>query len=137
MADTLYIEWDDKDATGVPVLDEQHRGILAIVNTLHFFVERKRTPEVLASTLEALVELSQIHFRTEELLLAEAGYAELARHAARHRQLLEDIRMVSQEARRGGDPRPVLGFLRAWWLNHIREEDLQYVPCLKERKKER
>lgn len=135
MSDKLYIEWDAKNATGVPVIDEQHRGVIAILNTLHFFIERKRSQEVFASTLEALVQHSQVHFRTEELLLAEAGYAELERHAAKHRQLFEDLRMVSQEAMRGNDPRPVLAFLRSWWLNHIREEDLKYVPCLKGRKK--
>jgi hemerythrin len=135
--DQLYIEWDAKDATGVPVIDEQHRGIVAILNTLHFFIERKRTHEVLASTLDALVQHAQIHFKTEELLLAEADYPELERHAAKHRQLFEDIRLVSQEATRGNDPRPVLSFLRSWWLNHIREDDFKYVPYLKRGKNKR
>lgn len=130
-SEPLYIEWDERDRTGVPLLDEQHRGIVAMLNTLHFFIGRQRTHEALATTLDAVVHHARIHFKTEEMLLAEAGYPELERHAAKHRQLFEDIRLVSQEATKGNDPMPVLAFLRAWWLNHIREDDLRYVPYLK------
>lgn len=137
MTRELYIEWDEALSTGVPLLDEQHRSIVAILNTMQFFIERKRTHEMLIGTLDGLVQHAAIHFKTEETLLAESGYPELERHAAKHRQLFQDLQLVAREATKGNDPRPVLAFLASWWLNHIREDDLRYVPTLTGRKKRR
>jgi hemerythrin len=132
-----YIAWDEKSSTGVPILDEQHRSIVGIINTLHYFVERGQVEEVLRPTLEAMLQHTVLHFRTEEMLLADARYPGLAQHARKHKRLLGDIRQVCGEAAVSKDARPVLAFLRAWWLNHIVEEDRKYVPYVSGRKPRR
>ena len=36
----LYIVWQDKFVQDEPIIDEQHRGAIAIINSLHYFIQQ-------------------------------------------------------------------------------------------------
>jgi hemerythrin len=66
MKNTLYIVWNEYNNLGIAVIDEQHRGIVAIINSLHYFIQEGQGEDVLVPTLGMLEHYTRIHFLTEE-----------------------------------------------------------------------
>jgi hemerythrin len=126
----LYLPWNDSNSIGIPIIDEQHRSIVSVINSLHYFVQKHRELDVLESTIKTMSEYTAIHFMTEEMMLKEAGYSSIEEHILLHRQLIKQLQTVSQEAMHDRDVDPLLKFLKAWWINHINHEDRKYVPFM-------
>ena len=75
--DTLYIVWNDKYHVGVPIIDEQHRGIVSAINTLFEFIRQGHGQEALKPTFLVLEQYTRLHFITEQRLLQEIEYPNL------------------------------------------------------------
>ncbi len=73
MENLLYIVWTDRNKVDIPILDEQHRGIVSTINSLHYFIRQGRRLDALDSTLVVLRQYTAIHFRTEEALMRESA----------------------------------------------------------------
>ena len=126
----LYIAWNDSNCIGIPIIDEQHRSIVSIINSIHYFVEKHRELDVLESIIDMMVQYTVIHFTTEEAMLKEAGYPAIAEHTLFHEQPIRQLQSVSYEATEDCDVGPLLKLLKAWWLSHINHEDRKYVPFM-------
>lgn len=35
---TLFIVWSDMNETGIKIIDDQHRGIVSVINSLYFYM---------------------------------------------------------------------------------------------------
>lgn len=130
MEHKLYIAWNDSNCIGIPIIDEQHRSIVSIINSIHYFIEKHRELDVLESVIDMMVQYTVIHFTTEEAMLKEAGYSAIEEHALLHEQLIRQLKAVSYEATEDCDVGPLLKLLKAWWLSHINHEDRKYVPFM-------
>ena len=130
MKNVLYIVWSDNNKLGIPIIDEQHRGIVSTINSLHYFMQTGHGREIIKPTLITVQQYTDIHFRTEEALMTEAGYPAFDEHAKLHRELMDKTRRLSVDANRHKDPIEVLRFLKGWWLAHISKEDRKYTPFL-------
>ena len=132
MMNALYIVWSDSNELGIPIIDEQHRGIVSTINSLHHSIKTKNGAQDLEPILIMLRQYSTIHFRTEQDLMKEANYPGLEEHLQSHRELFETTTDFSSQLGRGANPVEVLRFLKEWWLGHINAKDRQYVPFLRE-----
>ena len=130
MEHKLYIAWKDSYCIGIPIIDEQHRCIVSIINSIHYFVEEHRELDVLESVINMMNQYTVIHFKTEEAMLKEAGYPSIEEHVLLHKQLINQLKAASQEATEECDVDPLLKLLKAWWLSHINQEDRKYVPFM-------
>jgi hemerythrin len=130
MENLLYIIWNDENNFRIPVIDEQHRGIVAAINTFHYFVQKGRGPETVTPALSILEQYSALHFETEEALMAQADYPGFEEHVLLHQDLMKKTKMISQKADPYGDVDVALRFLKAWWLGHINSEDRKYAPYI-------
>ena len=130
MEHKLYIAWKDSYCIGIPIIDEQHRCIVSIINSIHYFVAEHRELDVLESIINMMLQYTVIHFNTEEAMLKEAGYPSIEEHVLLHKQLINQLKSVSHEAMQDCDVGPLLKLLRAWWLSHINQEDRKYVPFM-------
>lgn len=128
MEDPLYIIWDDKYKVGVAIIDEQHRGIVTAINSLHHFIREGHGEEALQPTLTILEQYIRIHFSTEERLMADAGYPAINEHILMHRELSGKTNKLLRDSISANDTNSVLKFLRDWWMNHINIEDRKYSP---------
>ena len=126
----LYIIWNDSNNLGIPIIDEQHRGIISTINSLHHFIRAGHGDEIINPTMIMLSQYTEVHFKTEEALMAEAGYPNLEEHLVLHRELAKKTRKLSVNAGRDKDSDMVLTFLKTWWLGHIGIEDKKYVPFM-------
>ena len=129
----LYIVWNDSNNLGIPIIDEQHRGIVSTINSLHYFIQEGHGMDALKPTLAILEEYTDIHFRTEEALIKEAGFPDFDAHVALHATLMEKTIQMSKEALLYHEPEMALKFLREWWLGHIGKEDRKYAPYVKKK----
>jgi len=124
----LFIQWDKRSETGVPLIDVQHKGIVSIINTFYYMMGTKVNNYMLYSCIsDTLKNYSNIHFITEETFLEECQYDNIDQHKELHRKLAIGIDIIEREGIKTNDPRPLLEFLKKWWLEHINEQDMQYA----------
>ena len=132
MHQPLFIHWTEHNDTGIALIDEQHRGIVSIINTFYYLMSLKTDNKLLYSCIsDTMKNYSRIHFITEEGLLDAAGYNDFEKHKALHRDLLHEIENIEYHGIMENDAKPLLDFLKKWWIEHINQQDQLYVPCLR------
>jgi hemerythrin-like metal-binding protein len=123
----LYIIWNDSNLLSIPIIDEQHRGIVSAINSFHYLVMDGQGMDSIQPTLHALEQLTLLHFRTEEGLFAKTDFPGRAEHVQAHRNFFRQMQAASREAVDSGDSKVMLDFLKKWWLGHINLEDRKYL----------
>lgn len=128
-----FMPWSSALMLGIPRVDEQHRVLVDLINTLYDELSNP-IPEraVVGEVLEGLVDYTHNHFIEEEVMFQRYGYPQTPEHTAEHGQFtakamdwlvrFEDGEEVDMQA---------MEFLKSWLLHHILEEDRAYVPFLK------
>ena len=130
MMNVLYIVWKPHDDIGVAILDEQHHAIVATINSLYYFIQEGWGLSALAPTLNIIKSYSSFHFKTEEGILAKAGYPELHKHIMAQKQFIKDVDAAAQEAIDYKDAFILIKFLKDWWISHLKKEHLEYAVNL-------
>ena len=131
MSNLLYIVWGKENELGIPIIDEQHRGLVSAINSFHYFIKEGHGDMAIRPIIMTLVQYIDIHFRTEEPLMRDSGFPDVEEHIARHRKLTQRTQKIAQEALAEGNAYVALEFLKDWWLGHINSIDRQYVPYVK------
>jgi len=126
----LLIVWKPEYNLGIHIIDEQHRGIVAIINTLHFGMQHKRGIKLLKPVIEMVYDYSQTHFEMEEDFLKKCKYPDLDNHLALHRSLLQDQKKMAKESIGNNDEMKFMNFLKHWWISHICEKDMAFKNYL-------
>ena len=127
----LFIVWNAKSDTGVALIDEQHKGIVSIINTFYHFMGQGMDNKILYACIsDTIKNYSRVHFITEESFLEAAGYPDIEQHKKLHRNLSLKIEQIEHEGIRANDAKPLLEFLKQWWLEHINEKDRGYAQYL-------
>jgi len=111
-------------------MDNQHKAMIQMLNELYDAMMEGNALGVTGPLLHKLVEYTKIHFSSEEQMLKDQGYPNLAAHHARHLELIEDVEkhIASYERQDLFLPIPLLHFLRDWISTHIQKEDRAYGP---------
>ncbi|MGA2329114.1 MAG: bacteriohemerythrin [Bryobacteraceae bacterium] len=123
-----FVEWKPAYSVGVPAIDEQHRGLLDIINRVHEMMKRGGVPPELKSAVQALVSYTRHHFAYEEQMLRSSGYPELDEHKRKHLAMAAQVEGFRLEVARGKTSAPLnlMGFLKDWFTEHILETDMRY-----------
>ena len=126
------IQWRDSYSVGNDQMDNQHKQLVELVNDLFKVILDKEIEISLSYEVDKLIEYTQEHFKNEETLLEKAGYDFLDQHKATHEKLVKDVIVFKEQIEKGteGVSSELYTFLRAWLLNHILDEDMQYKYCL-------
>ena len=131
MQQQLFIHWQARNDTGITLIDEQHKGIVSIINTFHYLMGHGMDNRILYSCIsDTMRNYSRIHFIAEEGFLEAAGYDGLEEHKKLHRKLSLEIDRIEYQALKTNDAKPLLNFLKNWWIEHINEQDMQYARFL-------
>ena len=125
------IEWSDKFATGIKVIDAQHMRILNYINELND-VQQSHDQNALREIILNLIDYTLSHFAFEEALMEESGFGAATEHVHSHNAFRTRIENFSQRYEQGEDiSHELLGILNTWLINHIAEDDSSYVPFVK------
>lgn len=131
MKNVLYIVWQPSSDTGIPIIDEQHRGIVSTINSLYYFLQHGDGAVAYEPTMDVLNHYASLHFMTEEALMKSAGFASAKDHIALHNKFMNRARSMAKFRASEDQVRELLAFLKVWWLNHINKEDREYVTTVR------
>ena len=129
----LYIVWSKKMDTGIKIVDEQHRGLVSLINTF-FFHKADADRDVdrfLVPTAEMLKAYTRLHFLTLERLMRETGYPELEHETRLHEEMMATIRSVEAKYRASRDADGFLRFLKDYWNEHSCKAETGYIAYIK------
>jgi hemerythrin len=131
MKNALYIVWQATNNTGIPIIDEQHRGIVSTINSLYYFLQHGDAATAFEPTMDVLNHYTSLHFMTEEALMRAAGYPDTEEHVGLHNEFMNRSRAMARYRASEDQARELLGFLKDWWLGHINGKDRDYVAVMR------
>ena len=125
-----YIQWSDDLATGIGVIDSQHKRIIHYINQLED-AQSLNEPELVSEVLINLTDYTLSHFAFEESLMEDAGYVAAAIHAKTHDSFRDKINTYSLRHKAGEDVSKELSkLLNVWLIEHIANDDSSYTPSV-------
>ncbi len=131
----MAIEWTEDLATGVDLIDEQHKELFRRIDALLTACLKGEGAQIVGQTLDYLSWYVIEHFDTEENVMRRAKYAGLRQHEALHREFRNNIAALKLELESSGTgPHIVVKVNRLVvnWLNaHIRKVDTAMAADLK------
>ncbi|MFN3918716.1 MAG: bacteriohemerythrin [Methylohalobius sp.] len=117
--------------TDVPVCDEQHQKIFAMVNQLY---ETAATGDrnAVGKLLDELIDYVVMHFQTEEKLMQEKGYSGYAAHKEEHDKMVATCADLQKKFHAGQAEvtQDTARFVCDWLLHHVPKVDRPYGPAL-------
>ena len=123
----IFITWKPEYNLGIPILDEQHRGIVSTINSLYYAIQYNFGRPMLQPIINTVREYTHIHFKIEEDLLKENGFPGLEHHQGLHRELTDTLFLASDTCLKDHDPEQFLDFLKLWWIEHICVKDRSFL----------
>lgn len=126
------IPWRSSYETGVAVMDEQHRQLIAIINRLYRVIRDKQGVDELQALFDEMTAYATNHLDEEERLLAEYRYPHLENHRNQHKEYIARVDQLRDTLGSADEQLAieVYTYLRQWWLQHIMVEDKAYGPHL-------
>ncbi len=120
--------WTADYSVGHEVLDRQHKQILDLCVKVRDLNEADPTYlEQLHDILNSISSYAIAHFKTEERVLREINYPDIAEHAQEHLHYQEGLTNLLMDAITGV---PDLGRVRSlldnWWGDHILQSDMKF-----------
>ena len=126
------IEWSEDFATGINVIDGQHKRIIDYINQLNDMAGNQDSDQ-LRELLYNLFDYTLSHFTFEESLMEEAGYTGSSIHKKTHDAFRNKIKEYQQRFTAGEDIyNELTKLLNVWLLDHIADDDNSYVPLVKQ-----
>jgi len=129
----IEILWEESYACGHPTIDNQHRKLFTLANSLIGAISSGQPASEASMRLRRLMAHTAQHFHDEEALLARVEFPGLSWHAAEHHRLLEKASRFESEMGKGGtDMSQFVGFLVLDLVQgHILLEDKNFFSYFK------
>ena len=126
----VQLVWRPAYACGNALIDQQHQDLFVHANALLAAMLADKPVAEIAACIDRLIAQVVEHFRDEEAILAEAGFADFESHAVLHRQLTDraaELANLFQQEKLG------LGELFQFLANdvvarHMLVEDRKFFP---------
>lgn len=145
----MAIVWRDALGVGNGPIDDDHRHLILLINTLELILTTDRSVADLRAALDELGVYTQAHFAKEERIMIALRYAKYDRHKLAHGELIDQLKLADRLLQEFGAAIPTTtahlpqevrdslgGLMRHWLLEHIVKEDLQLKPLLVDRPKD-
>lgn len=129
------IIWGENFSVGVRDLDEQHKQIVIIVNTLIDMNNAEVSSEIISDTLTKMTRYAMDHFEKEEQYMLDYEYPEYPSQKKQHQEFKKKTVNFCMETmvHEVTVPKEIITYLKAWWTNHILKEDMKYKEFFNER----
>lgn len=126
-----FLEWTRDLESGIPVIDDQHKRIVAFINELNDALTTGNAEET-NHVMEGLLNYTVTHFEFEEELQEKAGYPFLKAHRRIHEIFMKRVATIRERSAHGEDIAPeLLKLLKGWLASHIKGEDRDYVESVR------
>lgn len=134
LSDSKLVEWSDDLATGLALIDSQHKMLCTYINSLYRASKQGEPQEVILDIVGCLKDYTATHFSTEEQYFSHSRYPDTGKHKEIHKNFVAKVADVERGLQRGNISvgEELLEFLKNWLLNHIRVTDHEYVGHVKQ-----
>jgi hemerythrin-like metal-binding protein len=122
----------NKSLLGQEVLDAEHQGQIDLLLLLEEELSGVADPARLALLLDRVIEYTDIHFMSEQVLMRERAYPGIPAHEEEHTQLIEQMRSFQKRVEAGERTFTAtdMSGLRGWVLHHIQTKDAAFARYL-------
>ena len=129
---SAFIVWGETLELGIPSVDEQNRELADLLNRLA--TVSAPGAGIHDDQLELLGDVyqhTQVHFRHEEELMEEIGFADLPTHRAEHQLLLAELKSFVHQVESGDAATDAksINSLKDWLLVHIASSDRPFATA--------
>ena len=122
-----FFEWSNKLDVGVAEMNQEHKQLIHLMNTLHQQKSEGASFDQLSQSLSALGAYTQKHFADEEAYMSKIQMPNLETHKIIHKNLLEKFTThVNQFKQSKVLPPEFFDFLTFWLNAHIQGIDSGY-----------
>jgi len=133
--DSELVVWSDRLSCGIKQIDNQHKGLVALVNDMFNHVTGDEVEEYVYFNkviLEA-VKYIKIHFATEEKLMLAAKLPNYAMHKKAHNSFILTVvdNIYDYKAGKKFNLYSFTKFLKDWILSHVALVDKQCFAQIK------
>lgn len=121
------LQWSDYFSIKIKEMDEQHKKIISMLNSL-VDLGRDKSLSAVGIIIDQLVKYTKDHFLKEEDLMKKHEYPELSAHKLLHTNLIQTVDNLKKK-HSAGDPELVVDLsilLNDWLAEHILVEDKKY-----------
>ena len=119
--------WSEILASGVQVIDDQHKQLFAAVDDFERAYSSGQGAEHIRETLNFLVNYTAEHFRDEEELQVRYNFPGYLRHRQQHYEFTERVvALMERFNKEGADNalmREIYETVGNWLMHHIRSDD--------------
>lgn len=132
------IAWQDDMSVGNAKIDNDHKYLLSIINTIEAALNCNESVQVLLTYVSELINHAQEHFDREEVYQKVIKFPNQEAHKREHAAMMEKITNIKENLQAQADseayqfttPR-LLNILRDWTLNHFKQEDMKMKEYFK------
>ena len=119
--------WNDSLLTGVALIDDEHRKLIASVDKLIDSMKQGKSKEELSQHLNQTVSIAKEHIRVEENLQEKHAYPGVGAHKRHHAQFsMQAGELVKEFAKTGPNVTMTAKASKTvadWLVSHISAED--------------
>jgi hemerythrin-like metal-binding protein len=129
------MEWNDSLSVGVQQIDNEHKKLVSLVNTLNDSMKNGKSKDTLQKVFSELVDYTMTHFSNEELLMQKVNYSAFSGHKREHDDLAKKARVLKDDFTSGKMmiSIEVRDFLKNWIVNHIQKTDKLYTKAMNDK----
>ena len=125
------VTWSHTFSVGVQLIDDQHKGLIDLVNDLfnHVSGNEQEERDYFNKVIQEVVKYVKIHFATEEKIMTTTKYPGYADHKKEHDRFVMMVveKVQDFEAGKRLTLTSFTKFLKEWVLTHIAVVDKQYI----------
>ena len=134
------VVWEDRYATGIEMIDEQHKMLVVLTNELYeaCLTGSEAKEAMFKKAMGRMVDYVRKHFAEEQLLLERIKYPMFLEHKQEHETLVKNILEAAKEHDEGKifTANNFVRTLRDWVFGHIGVTDRLYANYVAEQKRQ-
>ena len=134
---TELVTWSNAFSVGVKVIDDQHKGLLDLVNDMfnHVVGDKQAEEDYFKQVIQKAVEYVKVHFSTEEKIMTHTNFPGYVEHKKAHDAFVLTVVEKIRDFESGKNTEFTLleftQFLKEWILTHIAIMDKGYFTYFK------
>ena len=129
------VKWSNTLSCGLQIIDEQHKGLVNLVNDLfnHVTGNEEEEHKYFNKVIQEAVKYVKIHFATEEKIMIATKFQSYTEHKKAHELFILTVVDRIKEYKTGKKMtlNTFTKFLKDWILSHIAVMDKQYFEHFK------